>query len=143
MARARLLGHVQTLRVHPIDRSTTVWNENAGEPFAGTQEADPVLIPVQLEWDAAGGRAPGQGGARVRALAVAVALARDARRCDWTPTDGDRISAVIEPDGCEEAVNLYVAGARRKAKTHYGAETWRIVLSDRSPAREPTTASGP
>lgn len=146
MARARLLGHIQRLRLHPISRSTTVWDEEADEPYdGGAAYGSAILVPVQLEYSSARGRAPGQGGPKVEAVARATCLRRDAVRLGWTPADGDRVTAILEPDDAEnadgEAVELYVAKVLAKGKTHHGAELWTVELRDRAPARAPSESS--
>lgn len=141
MARARLLGLVQRLRIHPIDREGTIYDEEGGEPYTGTREGRAILLPVQLEWSTAGGRQPGQGGPRLPAAAQAACLSLDARRLGYTPADGDRVSAVLDPDGTETEVALYVTRSRAKGKTHFGSETIVIELADRAPARDANEAA--
>lgn len=141
MARARLLGAIQRLRVHRIDRASTVMDEEAGEPYAGTVERPPIEVPSQFDWLTAKGRTAGQAGPRLPAQATAVVLTSVARRLGWDPTEGDRLSAVLERDGTETPCALYVLRARTRAKTHHGAETWLVEWGDRQPTREGTEAA--
>lgn len=147
MALARLLGHVQRLRVHPVRRSTTVFDDEAGEPFAGglDYEATPILVRVQLEYSSARGRTPSQGGAVIPVVARATCLYRDAVRLGWTPTDGDRVVAVLEPGDADDApgapVELYVGQVWRKGKTHHGGELLVCGLRDRQPVRNASEGS--
>lgn len=136
MSRERLLGRIQRIRVHRVDRDATIMDEEAGEPYAdGLEEMPAIVLDSQFEWASAKARTPAQGGPRIIAAATAVVLCEQATRLEWEPTDGDRVSAVIEPDGSELDVNLFVMRARTKGKTRRGLGHWLIELGDRAPVR--------
>lgn len=142
--RLRLLGHVQRLVVSPLLREETDFDTEASEPYAGETYGPAILVPVQLDPTRAGGRAPGQGGARVSSAYTATARSVDLTALGYTPKDGDRVSEILEPRqiaGGGMAVELYVVRCRPSARTHYGAESWVIELGDRSPARSPSEAT--
>lgn len=139
--RARLLGHVEQLRVEPVDRAGTLL-EDDGDQIAGAVARLPAVeLPAQYDETVAGVRRFGQDGAELPLAAVATFLMRDVRAAGWLPDTGDLVTRIdrtagVTPD--ERTVALYVVRAYASGKTRYGSELIVCELTNERPTRAQT-----
>ena len=100
--------------IEPLDRSGTVEDSLADEPYHPISRGTTVQVRAQVEELAANNREPGQGGADVPAIALVTFRRKELLALGYTPTDGDRLTTIAPRKGppAPRSVSWYLVGPR-------------------------------
>jgi hypothetical protein len=130
-----LLIHWQYIRISPLDR-TMATDERARRAVSRREYDTAFQIKGQVDFNRRLNRIPGYAGANEETATVVTIRKSDALRASYTPQDGDRVDSVIDRDGTEDPLNLYVRSAHPSGAWAAGRHTeWVLVLRDDSPNR--------
>lgn len=136
MSGARLLGHVVTLTISPINRVNPDVDEDTRRVFHHENRDTNVEVQAQLNWNQDNAREKGFAGADLRTSAPRVIMLRDdCESASYTPANGDWVSKVTDEDGTEKTVSMYMENVRQTAQVRGGYLLWTCDLYDRGPAR--------
>lgn len=97
-----------------LDRSGTIEDALADEPYHPVARSSSVVVRAQVEELAANNREPGQGGSDVPAVALVTFTRRDLLAKAYTPQDGDRLTTIAPRKGpaAPRTVSWYLVGPR-------------------------------
>lgn len=111
--RPRLRNPVD-VTIEVLDRSATVHDDLADEPFHPVARSSTVTVRAQVEEFTANTREPGPGGSEVPAVALVTFRRRDLLDAGYTPNDGDRVTTITPRKGppASRSVSWYLTGPR-------------------------------
>lgn len=108
------LRNAVVVTIEVLDRSGTVEDSLADEPYHPVSRSSTVEVRAQVEELAANTREAGPGGSDVPAVALVTFRRKDLLALGYTPQDGDRLTTIAPRKGpaASRSVSWYLLGPR-------------------------------
>lgn len=128
----RLIQPIE-VTITPIDRASTLYDDNAREPVRQAAYLTPIIIDAQVEWFDSLDADFGPGGALEHMSGYLIIRAVDMTRKGYTPHRGDKITSLGE----QSDQLFYIDAVERAA--HWSAQKGptlrRLPFTDRKPTQ--------
>ena len=116
--------------VEPIDRSSTLYDEDTREPIYQVKRGTQVILEAQVQWTEYNRGSPGRGGVEHKSSGYLVFRQADLESLGYDPQRGDKIVEIPGFTGAFYMHSFEPAGHRRGRN-----QLLLAFFSDRQPTR--------